>query len=116
MDDPPFRPDYFTSPSRLPTGRATAGLVLGILSLALLPLWPVAILVAGAAVSVSGRARSAARQGTGGGAGLARAGLVCGTVSLLLILAVFWFFPHRDVLPAVTPGRPVARPAASGPA
>jgi uncharacterized membrane protein YphA (DoxX/SURF4 family) len=85
---PPLQPEYNTPPPALPTGKATASMVCGILSLVLVCcLWPVALVLAIVAVALGASVQRDARRGLAGGAGMAQAGIICGGIVILLATA-----------------------------
>ncbi len=93
---PRFREPRFSVPVHLPKGKATASLVLGIIGLvasALLGcLWFMAIVWVALdvlAIIFGAVAISNARRGEASGEGLARAGLICGIIGFLAVVA--WF-------------------------
>ncbi len=76
-------------PQELSKGLAIAAMVLGIIGLALFCVWYISIPCAILAVILGAVARSQAAAGTAGGAGMAKAGLVCGLISLGLVVLFF---------------------------
>ncbi|MGI9456034.1 MAG: DUF4190 domain-containing protein [Aeoliella sp.] len=70
-------------------GLAIASMVLGIVSLVLFCLWYVSVPCAIIAVVLGLVARGKVKDGTGGGGGMAMAGIVCGAIAILLVLLLF---------------------------
>ena len=96
MTDPSplVRPDYYTpSRRRRPSARlGLTGMVCGFASLPLMCLVYPSVPVAVAAVVIGGVVHWRVRRGIGGGGGLATAGILCGTVTLVTdaALAAVW--------------------------
>ena len=87
---PPLQPEYYNPGPPLPTGPATASMVCGIVSLVMLcAFFPIALPLAIVAVALGGRAQRDARLGIGGGSASAHAGVVCGSIVLILFGVVF---------------------------
>ena len=87
---PPVQPSPIGSAeAKPPAGLAIASLVLGIVGLVLFCIWYVSIPSAILAVIFGIVARKKAADGTGGGNGMALAGLVCGLISLELVALAF---------------------------
>jgi hypothetical protein len=84
--------NYAPAPGNLPKGLAIASMVLGILSLVGCCLWPISGPIGVVAVALGFMAKSKADSGTGGGKGMAIAGLVCGIIGTLLSATLFVFF------------------------
>jgi hypothetical protein len=82
----PLIPNYMQPPVEPPVSArmATSSMVWGILSVVFICLWPVALLLAIAAVSCGRKAQTSIRNGTASGAGMARAGMICGTTVLII--------------------------------
>ncbi|MHC4443001.1 MAG: DUF4190 domain-containing protein [Planctomycetota bacterium] len=84
---PPVQPSPFGSDEvELPVGMAIASMVLGIVGLALFCLWYVSIPCAILAIVLGAIARKKATEGTGGGKGKATAGIVCGAISIGIVV------------------------------
>ncbi|MGW6734229.1 DUF4190 domain-containing protein [Streptomyces sp. NPDC055013] len=69
-------------------GMGTAGLVLGIISAAIFCLWPVAIVMGALALIFGAIGRGKARRGEATNPGQALAGMICGSVGLVLGLGM----------------------------
>jgi hypothetical protein len=74
------------------SGMAIASMILGILSLPLLSAYCFGVLCAIVAIVLGHVARGKAARNEAGGAGMALAGLICGYVSLALVLALVILF------------------------
>jgi hypothetical protein len=72
-----------------PAGMAIAAMVVGIISVVLFCFIYVSIPCAIVAIILGFIARNNAKRGTGGGGGMALAGLICGICSIALII-LFW--------------------------
>ncbi|MGX2994221.1 DUF4190 domain-containing protein [Streptomyces sp. JNUCC 64] len=102
-------------------GLGVASLVLGILSVCVFVLWPLAIVLAVLAVVFGGVARSRASKGLAVNPGQALAGLICGLVGFLLavllgvaVIATARSGPVADALPGAPAGPvPSASPVAA---
>ena len=101
-----------------PTGMAVTSLVLGICSLCICIIpyvgWCAAGILAVLAIIFGAIARGAAKRGEAGGEGMAMAGLICGciTIGLLLLVIVLaiigvgfaaWNAPSTTPTPTLTP-------------
>ena len=71
-----------------PAGMAVASMVCGIVSVPLLCLWPVAVVLAIVAIVLGLMARGQARRGVASGRGMATAGVVCGGVTIGVVVAI----------------------------
>jgi hypothetical protein len=69
-------------------GLAVAALVCGILSILLFCAWKFALLLAVAAIALGVTARKKVREGTAGGDGLAKAGIITGIIGLVIALVI----------------------------
>jgi hypothetical protein len=89
-EQPPQMPrqTYDGQPPRPSTGMAVAAMVLGIVALALFCLWYVSIPCGIVAIVLGVVARRRVAEGTGGGRGMATAGLICGVISIVLALLI----------------------------
>ena len=88
---PPFQPEYYSvvpGSTPPPAGLAVASMVCGIVSIPLLCAWPVAIPLGIVAVVLGFVAKGHVRRGTGGGSGMAMAGIICGAVPLVFVAVV----------------------------
>jgi phosphate/sulfate permease len=86
-------PSYQTPQPSQSQGMSVASLVLGIIALVLFCVWYISIPCAVIAIVLGSMAGGKARRGEGGGAGLARAGVICAIVAvaldiLIIILAI----------------------------
>jgi len=70
----------------LPKGMAVASMILGIVSLVLFCIWWISLPCAIVAIILGLVARSKAAAGVAGGKGMATTGLVCGIISILLLI------------------------------
>ena len=77
---------YYAQPKPPGAGMAVAAMVLGIVSLALSCVAYISIPCAILALVLGFIARSKAVAGTGGGKGMATAGIICGLVSIVLVI------------------------------
>ena len=92
---PPLQPNYYGQEPGAPppsAGLAIASMVCGIVSLPMLCLWPLSIPLAIVAVVLGIIAKRQARRGIAGGVGMATAGIVCGTITLVVIGAFLALF------------------------
>jgi hypothetical protein len=91
---PPLAPGgagYYGWPGMRPlpsNGMGTAGLVLGIISVVIFYLWPVAIVLGVLALVFGFIGRSKARRGEATNPGQALAGVICGAAGLVLALGI----------------------------
>jgi len=86
---PPVQPPPVgTQPVGLPTGMATAAMILGIVSIVLFCIWYISIPCSIIAIILGVVAKKRVAEGTGGGKGMATAGIICGVISIGLTLLV----------------------------
>ncbi len=134
-EQPPQIPTQgYYAQSRPPSaGMAIAAMVLGIVALVLFCFWYVSIPAAILAIVLGVVARKRVMEGTGGGRGMATAGMVCGVISialalLIIILAaagVAWLSKHPELGQQIQqqieqqqrqgrPGQPASPPGSPG--
>jgi hypothetical protein len=70
------------------SGKATASMILGILSLPALLFWPVSVVLALVGLTLGFIARGEAKRGMEGG-GMAMAGIVCSGIALAIVVILF---------------------------
>jgi hypothetical protein len=92
MSQAPINPNYAPLPAQRATGLAIASLVLGIISLFICLSWAAAL--CGVLAIIFGIiARNKVKEGTGGGDGMAKAGLIMGCIGLALdVIVIVLFF------------------------
>ncbi len=110
---PPTSPQalQYSSQPELPKGMAIASMVCGICSIPFLCIWYLAIPAAIVAVVLGFIARAKAKRGEAAGSGMAMAGIICGSVALLLVVLAVSAFAYfltskhglRAMMPMVTP-------------
>jgi len=82
----------YTPPASQSSGMAIASMILGILSLPLIPAYCAGLPCAIVAVVLGHVARGKVRRNEAGGGGMALAGVICGYVSIALVLALVILF------------------------
>jgi hypothetical protein len=85
-----YQPDYMSYPpgGAPPTGLAIASMCCGIVSLVLFCVYAVSIPCAVVAITLGLVAKSQIRRGVASGNGMANAGIICGAISLLILMVL----------------------------